>query len=115
MPNRGEVWLINLNPTQGHEQARVRPCVVVSNNQMNSKLGLSIVVPLTGTGWFTSAGKLSPSMVEISPSEGGLSKISYSMAHQVRTVSHDRFAKRMGALSVSTLSEIVETVQAIIE
>lgn len=114
MPDRGEIWLVNLNPVQGHEQAKVRPCLVISNDLMNSKLGLSIVVPLTGTGWFTSTGKLAPTMVEIAPPEGGLTKLSYTMAHQVRTVSHSRFAKRLGALSLTTLSQVVKSVQDII-
>lgn len=53
-------------------------------------------------------------MVEISPPEGGLDKISYSMAHQVRTVSHGRFAKRLGVLSRETLDQLVKSVQDII-
>ena len=115
MPLKGEVWLVNLDPTEGHEQAKVRPCVVLSNDQMNTKIGLSIIVPFTGTGWFTRSGKLSPIMVEVLPPEGGLTKASYSMAHQVRTVSHSRFAKKIGTLGSLAISKIVHSVQEIIE
>lgn len=114
-PLKGQVWLVNLDPVEGHEQAKTRPCVVLSNDQMNSKLGLSIVVPFSRTGWFTKSGKLSPTMVEVSPPEGGLAKPSYTMAHQVRTVSHNRFAKQLGTLKPSTLLMIVRSVQEIIE
>lgn len=115
MPLKGEVWLVNLDPTEGHEQAKIRPCVVLSNDQMNTKIGLSIVVPFTGSGWFTKSGKLSPIMVEVIPPEGGLAKASYSMAPQVRTVSHSRFTKQICKLSAATLGQIVRSVQEIID
>jgi mRNA-degrading endonuclease toxin of MazEF toxin-antitoxin module len=87
----------------------------MSNDQMNTKMGLSVVVPLTGTGWYTKSGKLSPAMVAIAPPEGGLTKASFAMAYQVRTVSHVRFTKRIGALTVTKLDEVVKAVQDLIE
>lgn len=115
MPLRGEVWTVNLNPTQGHEQAKERPCVVLSNDVMNTRMGLSMVVPLTGTPHYLKSGRLSPAMVEILPPEGGCTKNSYSMAHQVRTVDHNRFKTQLGAVSRGTLDKIVYSVQQIIE
>ena len=115
MPLRGEVWTVNLDPTQGHEQAKERPCVVLSNDVMNTRLGLSIVVPLTGTPHYLKSGRLSPAMVEILSPEGGCTKGSYSMAHQVRTVDHSRFKIHLGTLSPGTLDKIVYSVQQIIE
>jgi mRNA interferase MazF len=115
MPLKGEVWRVNLDPTQGHEQAKTRPCVVLSNDQMNTKIGLSIIVPFTGTGWFTKSGKLSPIMVEVMPPDGGLTKPSYSMAHQVRTVSHSLFKERIGQLSEAALKNVIRSVQEIID
>lgn len=106
---------MDLNPVQGHEQAKLRPCVIISNDMMNAKMELSIVIPMTGTAWYTKSGKLSPAMVEILPPEGGLEKPSYTMAFQVRTVSHFRFAKKLGKLSAKKLSEVVQSVQEIVE
>jgi mRNA interferase MazF len=115
MPLKGEVWDVNLDPVQGHEQAKVRPCVVISNDQMNSKMGLSIIVPFTGTAHYSASGKLSPAMVEVVAPEGGLTKTSYSMAYQVRTVSHSpRFLAKRGALNPVTLRDVVRSVQDII-
>lgn len=114
MPLKGEVWDVDLDPPEGHEQAKVRPCVVISNDQMNTKMDLSLIVPFSGTGWYTKSGKLSPAMVAVSPPEGGLKKQSFSMAFQVRTVSHSRFARKRGALSAAKLTEIVRSVQDII-
>ena len=82
---------------------------------MNTKMGLSIVVPFTGTPWYTKSGKLSPAMVEVLKGEGGLKKSSYSMAFQVRTVAHARFAKKLGVLGSEALRKIVRSVQEIIE
>ncbi len=72
MPLRGEVWEVDLNPVQGHEQAKLRQCVTISNDMMNTKMELSIVIPMTGTAWYSKSGKLSPAMVDILPPEGGL-------------------------------------------
>jgi mRNA interferase MazF len=111
MPLRGEIWNVNLDPAQGHEQAKTRPCVVISNNMVNIKLGISIVVPLTGTPHYLKSGRLSPTMVEILPPEGGTTKPSDSIAYQVRTVSHTRFMQQLGPVSNTTLDKIVLSVQ----
>ncbi|MBX9879120.1 MAG: type II toxin-antitoxin system PemK/MazF family toxin [Candidatus Obscuribacterales bacterium] len=115
MPLKGEVWEIDLNPAQGHEQAKIRPCLVISNDLMNTKMELSIIVPFTGTAWHTKSGKLSPAMVEILPPEGGLTKPSYSMAFQVRTVSHTRFTNKLGTVTAHKLLEVVRSVQEIVD
>ena len=45
---RGEVRVVDLDPTRGHEQAKTRPCIVVSDARFNrSASGLVVVVPLT--------------------------------------------------------------------
>jgi mRNA-degrading endonuclease toxin of MazEF toxin-antitoxin module len=54
-------------------------------------------------------------MIEVNPPEGGLTKTSYSMAHQVRTVSHARFTNKVGTLSEAKLTAIVRSVQTMID
>ncbi|MEJ5124728.1 type II toxin-antitoxin system PemK/MazF family toxin [Comamonas sp. MYb21] len=44
---RGEIWLINLDPTQGKEIQKTRPCVVLSPDEMNLALGIVTVAPMT--------------------------------------------------------------------
>ena len=47
-PLRGEIWLVDLDPTMGHEQAGTRPALVVSTDYLNSSSAdLVILVPLT--------------------------------------------------------------------
>ena len=48
-PKRDEVWLINLDPTEGSEVRKTRPCLVISPNEMNEHLRTAIVAPMTTT------------------------------------------------------------------
>ncbi len=48
--NRFDIYLVNLNPTQGSEIQKTRPCIVVSPNEMN-RLNAVIIVPLTSKGF----------------------------------------------------------------
>ena len=46
LPNRGEIWLADLNPTRGHEQAGVRPVLIISTNTFNhGRADLVFVLP----------------------------------------------------------------------
>jgi mRNA interferase MazF len=82
---RGEVRVVDLDPTRGHEQARTRPCVVVSDDRFNrSASGLLVVVPLT------SVGRGIPWHVRVGPDDGGVREESWAMTDQVRAVSRDR-------------------------
>jgi mRNA-degrading endonuclease toxin of MazEF toxin-antitoxin module len=50
LPNRGEVWLADLNPTRGHEQEGARPVLIISTDPFNQgPAGLVFVLPLTRT------------------------------------------------------------------
>jgi len=49
IPSRGEIWLVNLNPTAGREQQGQRPVLVVSEKEFN-RLGLCVVCPITQGG-----------------------------------------------------------------
>jgi len=50
VPLRFEVWLVQLNPTKGHEITKTRPCVIVSPNEMVG-LGTVLVAPMTSKGF----------------------------------------------------------------
>ncbi len=103
-PKLGEIWYINLNPTKGHEQAKTRPCLVVSHNTFNKTSRLCVILPIT------SRHKKQPLHVKIEPPEGGLPKKSYIMCDQIRTVSHLRMrGKSLGTISQSTLRHVQTT------
>lgn len=90
-----DIYLVDLNPTIGAEMKKVRPCVIVSNENLGI-LPLKIVAPLIGhkahhdKSW----------LVKIEPNKNnGLSKISTIDTMNIRSVSHDRFIKKIGKIS----------------
>ena len=82
---RGEVRVVDLDPTRGHEQAKTRPCIVVSDDRFNrSASGLVVIVPLT------SVSRGIPWHVRVGPEDGGVREESWAMTDQVRAVSQGR-------------------------
>jgi len=71
-PARGEIWVVDLNPTRGHEQAGTRPSLVISANVFNrGSAGLVTVIPIT------TRRKKIRSHIELHPPEGGLREMSF--------------------------------------
>jgi len=111
-PQRGEIWLVNLDPTIGAEIKKTRPAVVVSSDSIG-KLPLRIIVPITE--WqphFTQ----SPWLVRLDAEPAnGLSKTSAADSFQVRCVSVRRLARRLGSIPVLKLKEITAAVAVCME
>jgi len=109
---RGEVWLINLDPTVGAEIKKVRPAVVVSSDAIGI-LPLKVIVPLTA---WRDRYEVAPWMVRVDPGpENGLDKPSAADAFQVRSVSQARFVRRLGSLSEATLRAISGAMAIVLE
>lgn len=107
--SRGEVWTIDLNPTRGHEQAGRRPALVVSIDQLNhGPAQLVIVLPITSTL------RGIPTHVRIDPPEGGLKKQSFALCEAVRSVSSDRLAKRLGAVSPAVMRAVEDRLRILL-
>ena len=100
---QNEVWLINLDPTVGSEIRKTRPAIIVNDDSLG-KLPLKIIVPITD---WKDRYEIAPWMIKIkSNSTNGLIKDSSADCFQVRSVSKDRFVKRLGELSESLMDEI---------
>ena len=109
-PNRGEIWLIDLNPVRGREQAGVRPGLVVSTDLFNhSPADLVILAPMT------TRHKGIRSHVPVNPPEGGLDRPSYIRCEDIRSVSKDRLIKRLGAVSPPTVAEVEDRLRILLE
>ena len=103
---RGEIWLLDLNPTLGREQSGTRPGLVVSDNIFNrGPADLIIVVPIT------SKNKNIRSHVQIAKGEAGLTVDSYAKCEDVRSVSKIRFIKKFGTVEHQTLISVEETLR----
>jgi mRNA interferase MazF len=101
-PEQGDVFWADPEPTRGSEQAKPRPFVIVSVDQLNrAPLALSLMVPMTRTDFDN------PLHLAISPPEGGLRQPSFAMPEQLRAVSHQRLSRRTGRLRPATLEELL--------
>ena len=108
-PNRGEVWLADLNPTRGHEQAGRRPVLIVSDDLFNSgPADLVIVLPMT------SRIRRIPSHIVVRPPEGGLRKESAIICEGIRSITQQRLHQRWGLVDASTLDAIEDTLQILL-
>lgn len=94
--SRGEIWLINLNPTIGSEIKKTRPAIIVNNNSIGS-LPLKVIVPITE---WKEKYAIAPWMVRIEPESGnGLDKTSSADTFQIRSVAQERFVRKIGKLN----------------
>ncbi len=99
---RGEVWLANLNPTRGSEQAGIRPVLIFQTDLINRFTTTVLTIPLT-----TNLRRASlPSCVSIFHGEGGLVSDSVALCHQLRVLDKSRLQRKLGTVSQQTLSAI---------
>jgi mRNA interferase MazF len=98
---RGDVFLVNLNPTRGSEIQKTRPCVIISPNELNAHLQTFIVAPLT------SGGHPYPFRVPCR-FEG---RTGHVILDQIRTVDRERLVRRLGKLSPATLRRALGILQ----
>jgi mRNA interferase MazF len=100
---RGDIWLINLDPTIGAEIQKTRPAVIVNNDAIGI-LPLKVIVPITD--WKDRYSE-APWMVPIYPdAENGLDKLSAADAFQVRSVAQERFVRLLGKVSEKTKQDV---------
>ncbi len=98
---RGDVCLIQLDPTRGSEIRKTRPCLVISPDDLNQHLRTLIVAPMT-TG-----GQAYPWRVVCRfQNRTGLVAID-----QVRTIDAERITKRLGRISPNTMSTVLQVLQ----
>ena len=98
---RGEVYLIDLEPSRGGEIRKTRPCAVVSPDELNASLTTFIVAPLT-TGGHAYPFRLACRF------QG---KSGFLVLDQIRTVDRARLVKRLGQLGPTVLGEALVTLQ----
>ena len=98
---RGDIWLVNLDPTVGSEIRKTRPCVLVSPPELNDHLRTAIVAPMTSRGF------AAPFRVPVSHA----GKKGLIVLDQLRTVDKMRLVKRAGTVSHRTLAAVLQTLQ----
>ncbi len=99
--NRFDVFLINLDPTVGHEIMKTRPCLIISPDEMNRYIGTVIVAPMT------TRGKDYPSRVKCVFQ----SKEAQIVLDQIRTVDKSRLVKKLGVINRKAQLEVIRILQ----
>ncbi|HEX9725179.1 MAG TPA: type II toxin-antitoxin system PemK/MazF family toxin [Vicinamibacteria bacterium] len=106
---RGEIWLADLNPTRGHEQAGQRPVAILSEDTFNNgPAGLVVVLPITSTI------RPIPSHVIVEPPEGGLRVRSAVICEAIRSISIDRLVERWGRLGGKSLARMEDVLRILL-
>lgn len=100
---RGEIWLMNLDPTVANEIRKTRPCVVVSPAEMHDHLRTVLVAPMT------TVGREAPFRIGVH--HGG--RRGLILLDQVRAVDKTRLAKKLGVVTAKTLAATLRTLQEV--
>lgn len=112
IPRRGEIWLVNLDPTVGEEIKKKRPAIVINSDGIG-KLAIRLIAPITE--WkakFASCIWL----VKISPAKkNGLQKESAVDTLQLRGVDTSRFIEKIGDADSVILEEVAAAIAAVVE
>jgi mRNA interferase MazF len=108
---RGDIWLVNLDPTIDSEIRKTRPCAIVNDDAIGV-LPLKIIVPITD---WKEAFKIRPWMVKIEPnSENGLLKLSAADTFQIRSVAESRLVKQIGCIRDEDLVSIEKALMIVL-
>lgn len=105
---RGDIFWADLNSTKGHEQAGMRPVLVLSQDVFNEKSGTVIAIALTSQPQRASF----PLTLELSSPR--LPKQTWAKISQIRTMSVERIGKKLGRVSEQELQQVVDGLNEII-
>lgn len=105
---RGDIWLVNLDPTQGHEIKKTRPAVIIQNDIGNKYSSLTIIAPITSQD----TNKVYPFEVLLTKENtSGLEKESKAVLNQIRAIDKTRLTKKMGRVAAEAIEEINEALK----
>jgi mRNA interferase MazF len=108
----GEIYWVNLDPTIGDEIKKRRPVIVI-NGGHDKNLRLAIVVPVTAWGSYWDS---NPFFIPLEPDlKNGLLKKSVVDCFQIRAISHNRFVKKIGNISINEIDLIKESIALILD
>ena len=103
---RGEVWLANLNPTQGSEQSGIRPVIVFQNDLVSQFSTTVVTIPLKTNQRRASL----PICLLVQATDGGLVQDSVALCFQMRVLDKTRLLRRLGQLKSETMTQLEEVV-----
>jgi len=112
IPRRGEIWLVNFDPTIGTEIKKIRPAIVVSSDAVG-KLPIKLTAPITDWKDYFAQNlwhiKLDPDAIN------NLTKVSAIDVLQLRGMDIQRFIRKLGNLSAEKMAETTTAIATVIE
>ncbi|HBV01342.1 MAG TPA: PemK family transcriptional regulator [Candidatus Taylorbacteria bacterium] len=106
-PKRGEVYIVNFDPTIGSEVKKTRPALILQNDIGNRYSPVTIVAALTSQ--FDEP--VYPTEVLIEPPEGGLEKRSVVLLGHIRTVDKVRLLTKLGSVLPRTMTKVNQAIE----
>lgn len=106
-PKRGEIYLVNFDPTVGAEIQKTRPALILQNDIANRHSPITVVAAITSQ--FEEP--LYPTEVVVSMPEGGLSVDSVVLLNQIRSIDKRRLVRRLGAVRPGTMEQVDRALQ----
>jgi mRNA interferase MazF len=101
-PRRGEIYLVNFDPTIGAEIQKTRPALIIQNDIGNRTSDITIVAAMSSQ----IKGKRYPFEVTVPANESGLSVDSRILLNQIRSIDTRRLVKRLGKLSPERMRDV---------
>ena len=106
MNYRWSIFIADLNPVIGSEQGKVRPVLVISDENINHILPVVNVLPITSK---KQNRRIYPNEILLTPSSSGLTKDSIILCYQIRTLDKIRLTKKIGEIADNELQhQIIE-------
>lgn len=107
-PKRGEIYLVALDPTVGHEIRKTRPALIIQNDITNQYDATTMVAPITSTVRLP----LSPVQVLLEAGRStGLAVPSVAVFTQIRAIDRRRLIKKLGEASTAVMIEAEQAIQ----
>lgn len=107
VPRRGELYLVNFDPTIGSEIKKTRPALILQNDIANRYSPVTIVAAFTSQ----LNESVYPTEVFIEPPEGGLERRSVVLLNQVRAIDKQRLVTKLGALKSESMVKVDNALQ----
>ena len=101
-PRRGDIYLVEFDPTRGHEIRKTRPALIIQNDIGNQYSPITIVAAITSK--FDTPPR--PTDVIIEQAQSGLMQKSAALLNQIRSVDRERLVRRLGRLDPAAMQRV---------
>lgn len=110
---RGEIWVVNLEPSNASEPGKTRPVVVVQSDLINTAEHLSVVICPLSSQEKQQEGKLR--ILVKAGLKNGLEKDSYVLTDQIRAIDINRFQAKVGVIDGDTFLKVITGIKIVID